>query len=127
MPGQGKEAAAIRAILAGLPPTRRLFRINAGVGWVGTTVKHTGSSILLAYPRALHAAPRGWPDLCGWETIEITPEMVGQKVAVFVGIEVKASGKLSKDQARFRDVLEKMGGIFEVHEPIAENKTSQKT
>lgn len=32
----------------------------------------------------------GSSDLIGWTTIKITPEMVGQKVAVFTAIEVKS-------------------------------------
>lgn len=127
MPGSGKEAAAIRRILVDQPEHRRLFRINAGMGWAGRVVRHEGHAMVLADPRALHAAPKGWPDLCGWETIEITPEMVGQKIAVFVGLEVKATGKLSKDQRRFREILERMGGKFIVDEPAAEDKTAQKT
>lgn len=30
------------------------------------------------------------PDLIGYTTIEITPEMVGRKIAVFTGVEVKS-------------------------------------
>ena len=114
MPGHGKEARAIREILASQPADRRLFRINAGVGWIGRIVHRKSDSLLLANPRALHAAPRGWPDLCGWETIEITPDMVGERLAVFLAVEVKATGKLSRDQEKFRDVLTRMGGRFEV-------------
>ena len=116
MPGSGKEAAAIRRILASQSPDRRLFRINAGSGWQGRIINKRAGFLMLADPRALHAAPRGWPDICGWQTIEITPEMVGQEIAVFIGIEVKATGKLSEDQKRFRDLLERMGGIFEIVE-----------
>lgn len=36
---------------------------------------------------------KGSPDLVGWKTVEIVPEMVGQRIAVFVGIEVKATGE----------------------------------
>lgn len=34
-----------------------------------------------------------FPDLVGVRCVKITPEMVGQEIGVFVGIEVKAPGK----------------------------------
>jgi hypothetical protein len=109
------EQDKIREILAELPPNKRLFRINAGMGWIGQTSKAGIDLIAIKNPRPLQAAPKGWPDLCGWETVEITPDMVGKYVAVFVGEEVKLTGKLSKEQAKFRDVLTEMGGIFRIH------------
>ena len=42
---------------------------------------------------------KGSADLIGWRTITITPEMVGQQVAVFASIEVKTpTGKLRSEQ-----------------------------
>lgn len=108
------ERQKINEILRDLPVNKRLFRINAGQGWQGKIVKHTGQILILKDPRPLHAAPTGWPDLCGWETIEITPEMVGQKIAVFVGEEIKITGRLSRAQGAFRDIITRMGGIFRV-------------
>lgn len=32
------------------------------------------------------------PDLVGWTTVTVTPEMVGQQVAIFTGVECKAPG-----------------------------------
>lgn len=119
------ERKLINKTLASLPENKRLFRINAGSGWacspqdlirvqktMAITV-HKGY-IVMRKPRIFHGAPDGWPDLAGWETIEITPEMVGQKIAVFVAEEVKATGGLSKIQKMFRDVLVSMGGVFRV-------------
>jgi hypothetical protein len=102
-------------ILADLPENKRLFRINAGLGWTGTVMQRRGNMLVLQDPRPLHAAPQGWPDLVGWETIEITPDMVGQLIAVFIGEEVKVTGKLSEQQSRFGALLKRMGGIFRVH------------
>jgi hypothetical protein len=109
-----KEREKINEILANLSPSERLFRINAGTGWQGKIIEHSRSIIVLANPRPLHAAPKDWPDLCGWETIEITPEMVGQKIAVFKGVEVKISGRLTPGQRKFGELIERMGGIFQV-------------
>ena len=112
----GKQARKIEnEILANLPPNKRLFKINAGMGWVGKIVKHTGDTIILKNPRPLHAAPTGWFDLSGWRSIEITPDMVGKKIAVFCGVEVKAgSDRLSKAQKSLGRILEKMGGEYEI-------------
>jgi len=101
----------INQYLINLQKNERVFRINAGMGWTGK-VTHKGKFVIIENPYPLHAAPTGWPDLCGWETIKITPDMVGQKIAVFKGVEVKATGKLSDDQERFRDLILKMGGKF---------------
>lgn len=110
------ERKLINKTLASLPENKRLFRINAGSGWQGEIVKKDKNFITLKNPRIFRGAPDGWPDLAGWETIEITPEMVGQKIAVFVAEEVKATGGLSKIQKMFRDVLVSMGGVFRVVE-----------
>jgi hypothetical protein len=110
------EKDVIREILTGLDPERdRLFRINAGMGWTGKVVKKTAEAIILANPRPLHAAPPGWPDLFGWSTVEITPSMVGMRIAVAHAVEVKAGkDRMRPEQQAFRDVLERMGGIYEV-------------
>jgi len=109
-----REGEKIREILAALPSNQRLFRINAGLGWVGKIVRHEGNILILKNPRPLRAAPAGWPDLAGWSSIKITEEMVGQNMAVFTGKEVKLTGKLSKEQKAFGKVLTGQGGFFEV-------------
>lgn len=38
----------------------------------------------------------GASDLIGWRTVTVTPDMVGQKIAQFVAIEVKAPGAKTK-------------------------------
>ena len=109
-----KESERIREILAGLTPDTRLFRINSGMGWVGKVKRLKSGDIIIHDPRPLHAAPEGWPDLCGWTEVEITADMVGQKVAVFTGVEVKVTGKLRPKQVAFRDIITRMGGVFRV-------------
>ena len=110
------EQERIQQILAALPPNQRLFRINSGMGWAGKVLKRDPRHIVIDSPRPFKAAPEGWPDLCGWTEIEITPEMVGSKVAVFTAVEVKVTGKLSAKQSAFRGIIESMGGIFRVDE-----------
>ncbi len=56
----------------------------------------------------------GSADIIGLKTVTITPEMVGQKVAVFLSVEVKtpqAPKKLPDDQQAWFDAVQKAGGI----------------
>lgn len=109
------EKEIINRILSSLPENKRLFRINSGMGWTGKFLFKDCRRGVIENPRPLHAAPKGWPDLCGWETIIVTPDMIGNQIAVFVGEEVKATGRLSREQKKFKELLERMGGIFRVH------------
>lgn len=55
--------------------------------------------------------------MIGFDSIVITPEMVGKRVAVFVGSELKATknDKLKKEQINFKNLLVNMGGIHREH------------
>lgn len=54
----------------------------------------------------------GSSDLIGWTEVEVTQEMVGKKVAVFTGIEVKTHrGRVSEAQQIFKDNVNRAGGI----------------
>lgn len=54
----------------------------------------------------------GSPDLVGWRTVTVTPEMVGQRLAVFCGLEVKIpGGRVRADQMHFLDRLRDAGGV----------------
>jgi hypothetical protein len=54
----------------------------------------------------------GSADLIGWRTITITPDMVGQRVAVFTSIEVKTpSGRIRPEQQQWLDAVQAAGGI----------------
>ena len=51
-------------------------------------------------------------DLIGWKTIEITEEMVGQKIAQFLSVEVKTpKGRVGTHQQKWMDVVNKHGGL----------------
>jgi hypothetical protein len=55
---------------------------------------------------------KGSADLIGWTTRTITQEMVGQQVAVFTSIEVKAaSGRLRPEQRQWLDAVQAAGGV----------------
>lgn len=54
----------------------------------------------------------GSSDLIGFQSVTVTPEMVGQKIAVFTAIEVKTpKGKPTPAQTKFIEIVRKFGGI----------------
>ena len=57
----------------------------------------------------------GSPDLVGYKRVQITEDMVGQDLAVFVGMEIKVPGEKARDdQQHWLDRLEEHGGIASV-------------
>jgi len=55
---------------------------------------------------------RGSADLIGWRTITITPDMVGQQLAVFTSIEVKTEhGRVRPEQHAWQRTVSDAGGI----------------
>lgn len=72
---------------------------------VGHAVRPDGSHI--SYGLCL-----GSSDLIGWRTVEVTPDMVGRRVAVFVACEVKGPmGRVSREQEMFLSAVRLAGGI----------------
>ena len=69
--------------------------------------------IVIRKARPLHAGLcEGSSDLIGWTTVQITPDMVGKKVAIFTGVECKSKkGKASEEQKNFDKVVKNNGGI----------------
>lgn len=54
----------------------------------------------------------GFPDLIGWTEVEVTQDMVGLKLAVFTGIEVKnLKKKPSEIQQKRIDLIRNSGGL----------------
>ena len=78
---------------------RRLFRNNVGRA-------ETVDGRFIQYGLCV-----GSSDLIGWQSVTITPDMVGQQVAVFTAVEVKSPGKKAKpEQQRFIDAVKRHGG-----------------
>ncbi len=87
----------------------RLFRNNTG-----TLVDRNGRPVQFGLCK-------GSADLIGWRTVTITPEMVGQQVAVFLSIEVKTpTGRLRPEQQAWLDAVQKAGGIAAVARSVAD-------
>ncbi len=102
-----------------LTTDQRLYRANVGIGWAGKVIDARNGILKLARFCKLELFPVGTSDLIGFDSIIITPEMVGKKVAVFVGSELKATprDKLNKDQTNFKNLLVDKGAIHRTHRP----------
>lgn len=63
---------------------------------------------------------RGSADLIGWRTVVVTPDMVGQRLAVFTSIEVKTpTGRLTPAQQAWLGVVRGAGGIAGVARSVS--------
>lgn len=104
-----------------------MFRLNTGRAWLsglgprGVKFAPDRSHVRIEAPRPIaiglglvNGDPVvGAADLLGRTTIIVTPEMVGQKVAVFTSLEAKRTtgGKVTEDQNRWRKLTDEAGGI----------------
>lgn len=92
----------------------RLFRNNVGQGWTGKRIQGgAGSLVVLQDARPFHAGLCvGSSDLIGWTPVTITPDMVGQTIAVFTAVEVKepVRPRVTTEQAAFIHTIAQAGG-----------------
>lgn len=64
---------------------------------------------------------RGSADLIGWRTVVVTPDMVGQRLAVFTSIEVKTpTGRLTPAQHAWLGAVRSAGGIAGVARSVSD-------
>lgn len=68
----------------------RLFRNNVGTGYQLVARPPPGWKPPDFLKPFTYGLPSGSADLVGWSRVTITPEMVGQTLAVFASVEVKA-------------------------------------
>jgi hypothetical protein len=104
--------AAIR-LAVGRIKHARLFRNNRGLFWGGRVVRHDGSTVTLADARRVDCGlVNGASDLIGWTTVTVTPDMVGQTIAVFTAQEVKTlTGRIRPEQQNFIAQVTAAGGF----------------
>jgi hypothetical protein len=58
---------------------------------------------------------KGSSDLIGLRSVVVSPEMVGQRLAQFVALEIKtARGVISSEQRAFLELVEQLGGVAAV-------------
>jgi len=107
------EMNRLRAIMLGLStPGTRLWRNNCGA-------LKDAEGRLIRYG----VANPGGSDLIGWRSITVTPDMVGQKLAVFLAIEVKGERTRVTDQQRnFLDRVKADGGLAGVARTVEDAK-----
>jgi hypothetical protein len=117
------ETNIIRAIMLkiGINPNIRIFRNNTGSAWIGASVKFTkvqsvkveAGDVLVKQGRFFTAGLCvGSSDLIGIKSVEVTPDMIGKKVAIFTAIEGKtATGRVTKEQTNFINMVNSLGGI----------------
>ena len=90
-------------------PTR-LFRQQSALTWAGKVISRSATTITLAHPHAIKVGMPGIPDLGGFTSVTITPEMVGQTLAVAVQIEVKGERtRVTEEQRNFLAMAQRLG------------------
>lgn len=95
------ETAVMRLIMLALAGIATIFRNNIGA------VKMPDGSYL-----RYGVGGKGASDLIGWKSIVVTQAMVGQRLAVFVAIEVKdGKGRTTPEQDHFIQVVHDAGGL----------------
>jgi hypothetical protein len=99
-----KSEAEVQAeIRLNLPANVTMFRNNVG-------------SMIDPYGRKVDfGLCKGSSDLIGWTELEITPDMVGQKVAVFTAIEVKREGWKPSGKREMEHYQQQQNFIFSVN------------
>lgn len=90
----------------------RVFRNNVGTAYRGRIVKKTERMLLLEdYQIVNFGLCNGSSDLIGWRSLIITPDMVGDRVALFAALEGKtARGRASPEQVAFIRTVRDHGG-----------------
>lgn len=116
-----KEMDVLRQVMRLSTGAVRLFRNNVGSFYTGKIERVRSPGVVSVKPgdvvirnaRIVDCGlQEGSGDLIGWKSIEVTPDMVGQRVAVFASIEVKAAGgRVSPAQKNWLDVVRGFGGL----------------
>ena len=107
------EHAIQTEIRLGISGKATMFRNNVAVSWVGDVTELKDGSVLIRNARRLHAGLcEGSSDLIGWRSLIITPEMVGERIAVFAALEVKSkTGRATAGQKNFCERVIEAGGL----------------
>lgn len=115
-----KEHALQNAIRNALAGRALIFRANVGKAWQSNDVVKVPRQmpvvmgprdVLLKNARPFETGlPPGFADLFGLVAVEITPDMVGKKLAVFTVLEVKDGARVSPLQRNFINAVNDNGG-----------------
>jgi len=89
----------------------RLLKFTSGEAWSGRIIQQNARVITLGRYRHVEMGVAGISDLIGFSPVTITAEMVGQRVAVFSGVEAKTgSGRPTREQKDFIELVMRCGG-----------------
>jgi hypothetical protein len=89
-----------------------LFRNNTGTAFQGKRAVINSRPIITEPRQITFGLCVGSSDLIGWTETIVTPDMVGEKIAIFTAVEVKnEKGKASKEQLKFLQAVRNAGGI----------------
>ena len=98
------------------------IRLAVGSGSVRLFRNNTGALLDMQGRLVKFGLCKGSSDLIGFKSVTITPDMVGQKVAVFSAIEVKDKGKATVDQKNFINIINEAGGYAGVAKSVDDAK-----
>ena len=98
------------------------IRLAVGSGDVRLFRNNTGALLDMHGRLVKFGLCKGSSDLIGFRSITITPDMVGQKIAVFSAIEVKDKGKVTVDQKNFINIINNAGGYAGVAKNVNDAK-----
>jgi hypothetical protein len=113
------EAVLTLALVEATKRGWRLFKNAIGLGFVGrvseeyeSTAGHVVELIGARRVKFGVCNPGGF-DALGWQTVRVTPDMVGMRLAVFVAVDAKTQGypDMSSDQKNFAREVVKAGGV----------------
>jgi hypothetical protein len=91
------------------------IRLACGRGAVRLWRNNTGALVDQQGRFVRFGLCKGSSDLIGLRTVVVTPEMVGQRIAQFVALEIKApQGVVSPEQQAFLRLVQELGGVASV-------------
>jgi len=101
------------------------IRLACGRGTVRLWRNNTGALVDQQGHFVRFGLCKGSSDLIGLRALEITPELVGQRIAQFVALEVKTpQGVVSPEQRAFLRLVEQLGGMAAVCRSVEEAEQS---
>jgi hypothetical protein len=91
------------------------IRLACGRGAVRLWRNNTGALVDQQGRFVRFGLCKGSSDLIGLRSVVVTPEMVGQRIAQFVALEIKApQGVVSPEQQAFLRLVQQLGGVAAV-------------
>ncbi len=91
----------------------KIWRNNVGMGISGKFRRLQNGDFIVEHGRPIKfGLCQGSPDLVGYISTTVSAEMIGMKIAIFVGAECKTeSGSIAKEQIEFLEMARKDGAL----------------